>query len=318
MIDRVESSALPADSGMPDARGAGALLKQAREAAGMHVGALAVTLKVPVHRLEALEAERWDLLPDPVFVRALAGSVCRVLKVDSAPVLEKLPSPARQPVAPDSGLNAPFRGASGPGAGTAMAAQLSRPLVLAVLALLLGVVGLMFLPSLQRLAARPAAEAEPAAAALPSPSEKAGSGGVVSTPAPVPIQEAPALAASATLPPSATQSVSPLAQAPQAVASSETGPADSGRSAEMAGKASAEPVIVFSTKGPSWIQVTDARGTVALKKELAAGETVGVSGVLPLNVVVGRVDVTTVEVRGKLKDLAPLAQNNVARFEVKE
>ena len=57
---------------------------------------------------------------------------------------------------------------------------------------------------------------------------------------------------------------------------------------------------------------------MALKKELAAGETVGVSGVLPLNVVVGRVDVTTVEVRGKLKDLAPLAQNNVARFEVKE
>ncbi|MBP6357033.1 MAG: DUF4115 domain-containing protein, partial [Burkholderiaceae bacterium] len=68
----------------------------------------------------------------------------------------------------------------------------------------------------------------------------------------------------------------------------------------------------------SWIQVTDAKGATILKKELSPGEIAGASGVLPLSVVVGRVDVTTVEVRGKLMDLAALAQNNVARFEVKE
>ena len=46
---------------------AGALLRQAREAAGLHVAALAVALKVPVRKLEALEDNRWDVLPDLVF-----------------------------------------------------------------------------------------------------------------------------------------------------------------------------------------------------------------------------------------------------------
>ena len=54
---------------------AGALLRQAREAAGLHVAALAVSLKVPVKKLEALESDRLDLLPDAVFARALASSM---------------------------------------------------------------------------------------------------------------------------------------------------------------------------------------------------------------------------------------------------
>ena len=43
---------------------AGALLRQAREASGLHIAALAVLLKVPVKKLEALESDRLDLLPD--------------------------------------------------------------------------------------------------------------------------------------------------------------------------------------------------------------------------------------------------------------
>ncbi|HYE38489.1 MAG TPA: helix-turn-helix transcriptional regulator, partial [Ramlibacter sp.] len=50
---------------------AGALLRDAREAAGLHVATLAANLKVPVRKLEALEEDRYDLLPDAVFVRAL-------------------------------------------------------------------------------------------------------------------------------------------------------------------------------------------------------------------------------------------------------
>ena len=76
----------------PPAPSAGALLRQAREASGLHIAALAVSLKVPVKRLEALEADRFDLLPSAVFSRALASSVCRALKIDSAAVLAQLPS----------------------------------------------------------------------------------------------------------------------------------------------------------------------------------------------------------------------------------
>ncbi len=69
---------------------AGTLLRQAREAAGLHVSSLAASLKVPVRKLEALEEDRYEELPDAVFVRALASSVCRTLKVDPAPVLQRL------------------------------------------------------------------------------------------------------------------------------------------------------------------------------------------------------------------------------------
>ena len=44
----------------------------------------------------------------------------------------------------------------------------------------------------------------------------------------------------------------------------------------------------------------------------------GVAGVLPLSVVVGRADLTDVELRGKPYDLTAITQNNVARFEVKQ
>ena len=62
---------------------AGGLLREARQAAGLHIAALAVALKVPVSKLEALEADDYAKLTDTVFVRALASSVCRALKADS-------------------------------------------------------------------------------------------------------------------------------------------------------------------------------------------------------------------------------------------
>jgi cytoskeleton protein RodZ len=76
-------------------------------------------------------------------------------------------------------------------------------------------------------------------------------------------------------------------------------------------------VVIFKTRGPSWIEVTDSKGTVALRRLMAAGETAGASGSLPLAVTVGSVNTTSVEVRGKPYDLGPLARDNVARFEVK-
>ena len=75
--------------------------------------------------------------------------------------------------------------------------------------------------------------------------------------------------------------------------------------------------VEFKAKGDSWIQVTDARGGVQLRKLLAAGESAGASGPLPLVVTVGSVSATEVQVRGKPFDLAPVSRDNVARFEVK-
>ena len=102
-------------SGTPDSAGTyeltpGAYLRESREAAGLHLATLAASLKVSVRKLEALEHDQFDLLPDAVFTRALASSVCRMLKLDPAPVLERLPPiSAAKFVSQDRGINEPFR-----------------------------------------------------------------------------------------------------------------------------------------------------------------------------------------------------------------
>jgi cytoskeleton protein RodZ len=76
-------------------------------------------------------------------------------------------------------------------------------------------------------------------------------------------------------------------------------------------------IIVFKAKGASWVEVTDAKKVVVLRRTLAAGEEIGATGVLPLSAVVGRADATQVQVRGQAFDLTAVSKDNVARFEVK-
>jgi len=112
---------------------AGMLLRHAREAAGLRVDTLAANLKVPVRKLEALEEDRYDLLPDATFARALASSVCRTLKVDAQPVLERLPQGAQPSLVPAGRpvINEPFR-APGDGPGPGLLDQVSRPVIVTV------------------------------------------------------------------------------------------------------------------------------------------------------------------------------------------
>ncbi|MBA4252897.1 MAG: hypothetical protein C0441_02955, partial [Comamonadaceae bacterium] len=101
-------------------------LRQARERTGLRVEALAATLKVPVRQLEALEAGRYDELPDPTFARALASSVCRVLKTDPGPILASLPALARVRLGePENALHTPLPSAT---ASTVLARAASAPI----------------------------------------------------------------------------------------------------------------------------------------------------------------------------------------------
>ncbi len=70
---------------------AGALLRQLREDAGFKLDVLAQALRVSPAKLNALESDRLDELPDAMFARALTLAICRQLKTDAAPVLALLP-----------------------------------------------------------------------------------------------------------------------------------------------------------------------------------------------------------------------------------
>lgn len=147
----------------PPAHG-GQLLRAAREAAGLHVAALAVSLKVPVRQIEALEQGAFDRLPDPIFVRALASSVCRQLRIDSKPILAALPqAPALAPRV-GGGINEPFN-RPGMAAGQGVSRLAMRPPVLIAAALLLAALLLLLLP--------PLFEDEPVGSATPPVSSAA-------------------------------------------------------------------------------------------------------------------------------------------------
>ena len=95
-------------------------------------------------------------------------------------------------------------------------------------------------------------------------------------------------------------------------------PPDSAAQPLVAGSGATTGTVVFKAHGASWVEVVDGAGVVQLRKMLADGETDGVSGVMPLAVVVGRADVTEVQVHGKPFDLTPMTKDKVARFEVKQ
>jgi cytoskeleton protein RodZ len=86
MTESFTDTAMPLQPTSP-----GALIKAAREKAGIHLAILAVNLKVSVKQLEALEADQFDKLSEPVFARALAAKVCRLIHIDSSPVLALMP-----------------------------------------------------------------------------------------------------------------------------------------------------------------------------------------------------------------------------------
>ena len=299
---------------------AGALLRDAREAAGLHIAALAVVLKVPVAKLEALEADNFSALPDMVFVRALASSVCRTLKIDPQAVLALLPQGEGPRLsAGDVGLNAPVKGFAGRSSAAPFKGAGSRSFVWAVGLLLIGAALMMFLPrgldaDLSALLKQPETTTK-----IPMPTGNVAQEISVAVGAEQRVPSAaPAAAAAAAvgvgveLP--AGESIKPagIASHPIVLPSVEASAPSSAPAADAP-----SGVLAFKARSESWIQVRDAAGALVLQRNLAPNELVSVSGVLPLAVVIGRADATEVFVRGKPYDIGPVSRENVARFEVK-
>ena len=79
--------------------GIGAELSRVREERGLALTDVAQQLKFAARQLEALEQERFDLLPGGTFVRGMVRAYARLLKIDAEPLLGRL---AHRFDAPDS------------------------------------------------------------------------------------------------------------------------------------------------------------------------------------------------------------------------
>lgn len=285
-------------------------LRAAREAAGLHIAALAAALKVPVKKLEALEAGRYSELPDLTFARALASSACRHLKIDPAPILQQIP----QGTIPELGgsrqsINAPFQPAHDPAPINPLS-WLSRPALLAAIVLLLGALVIVFMPRAEEPAQ---AEAGNVVTPVETPAEP------VAATEPVPAQEpAPPAASVGTdgaAPAAPTAPATPVSAAPVAPSVASAAPEAPAVAAPAAPAAGS--LLTIAATGESWVEVVNGSGSVVIQRVLQAGDAVDFSSAPPYTVVLGRAEAAQVTVRGKPFDVTRYARNNVARFEVK-
>jgi cytoskeleton protein RodZ len=268
----------------------GQMLREAREEKGLTAHSLASSMKVPLKKIEAIESNQFEMLPDMVFARALALSICRHLKIDADPILKQFPpSVAHHLKSDESGINTPFR-PSQEVSKFKFVNILTRPVALFSFVVILAALSLYIIPSIfsARSGAKPSA--------------------VVSQ-----VNLAPATEVNL-MPPN----IAPLAPASEALLTPRlgvTGPVVI-EGGSVASSVSAVAYIVFKSRGVTWVEVIDAKGIVQLRKTLVAGEAVGASGALPLSVVVGKVDAVDVTVAGKPFNLIGLSKDNIARFEV--
>lgn len=279
----------------------GRVLRRAREAQGLPIDALAASLKVSARKIELLEADRFDELPDATFTRALAQTLCRSLKLDAASVLALLPPATGHRIEQVSeGLNAPFRDRSARLDALAWGPLLKAawaPVVILVLAALV-----YYTPDGMFRSGATAAGDLVRSISLP----KFNDGGAGPAAAPAAADVAAAAASDPAAPSGAVETVFSAPPPPPPGASAATPPV-----------ASAAGPLELRASAESWIEVKDSRDRVLLSRSLQPGEAVTLDGALPMRVKIGNAAVTEVRFRGTLVDIAPMTSENIAKVELK-
>lgn len=263
------------------AAGCGARLRQAREAAGLTLEAVGQQLRMPVQVVKSLEAEQWDRLGAPVFVRGQLKSYARLLKVDLGDVLDQahigpvVPpqlvshthTPRARRIAESLGRRALYVG---------ITAVLAVPVWFATRGHFDSASTTPNTASLDVIpAAVPVAGTAPAAQAAP-----------VATPAPSTAPSAPYLA-----------SLTPVPR-PTAAA-----PAPAG-------------ALSLQFKGDSWVDIAAPDGSTVEKALIKSGETRTFSPGQVARMVLGNASAVEVQQAGTIVDLSPYQRANVARFTV--
>ncbi|XVJ70631.1 MAG: helix-turn-helix domain-containing protein [Rhizobacter sp.] len=288
----------PAAQESPERPTAGSLLRQARQARGLHIAALATSIKVPPRTLELLEADRYDELLDLTFARALAQTVCRSLKIDPVPVLDLIPKVTHMGLGHvDAGINEPFSSRSGHARRPSRPesrpwSQVLKPQWLLPGIVLIGAVVVYFFPGHW-----------PAGEAGTSPVAVEGS-----------LLPSPAIASA------------PLAEVQGQPAPVELLPAAEGASGAVAAIAPVAPrvsplpgvsLLELRPNQNAWVEVQDASNKSLISRLVLAGEVVNLDGTLPLRLKLGNAASISVRFRGELVDLTPSTRDNVARIELK-
>jgi cytoskeleton protein RodZ len=267
----------------------GLLLRKAREARGLGIDDAVRALKFRARQIEAVEADRMDLLPGSVFTRGLVRSYARFLKLDPEPLLALIEAsaPVQEPE-----IRAPENmGNAGPRGGIFKL----PPLVLISVFLILAMIGMLVwhyfgagapsFPIAFETRKPVVEELKPVESSTRLETQSRTE--VVEMPTPALVTAAPA---PTTIPASA------VASAPETAVL----PTNTRR-------------LSFEFRGESWIEVKDASGLVILTGIYTSG-TQSAAGRAPFEVIVGNASVVTVRDDGHTVDLKPHTRAEVARL----
>ena len=318
MSDLPDDPAAP----MPDApevpSSAGAVLRAAREAAGLSIDDVAQQLKLAPRQVHALEADDFARLPGRTFVRGFVRNYARYVGLPTDDVVALLPG---ADVAPS--LERPTITPSGRPMGLLPTDTPARrswtwwaiPLALLAIVAAAGYYELRRPPGDSHRAG-----SDKAASAPVAPSPQPSGSGTASATLPNPLTDGtggPPPPASAS-PPAESTPVAPAAgAAPASVAipGSTTGVASGATSTPASGTTDNQLVVTF--KGTSWVQVRDRNGNVVLAQNGQPGTTQAVTGAAPLDIVIGNAGQVAVTYRGQPVDLGPYVRGAVARLSLK-
>lgn len=307
---REEASAAP--------KGFGAVLRAAREAEGISVGDMAVQCRLAVTQIRALEEERLENLPEPVYVRAFIRGYAHVLKIDPAPLVDdymmrcgrrgaavevgQLPnrSPSREAVFHEPPKN-----------------RTLKAVLFVVLAALVGG-GIWAVYTDQFASLHTSSEAQKVESGANEAKE-------TKTPAAEPAESAaaPSDAAPETQP--AQPSAPAAAQAQPAAAAPAAQPAPSAAPAQPAPAASAQPPAAAPVlhkvefrlgAGASWVQVIAPNGRNVVASEMRPQSVQAYEIPKGSRFTIGNAGVVSLTIDGEVYPLDGVVRNGIARFTI--
>jgi cytoskeleton protein RodZ len=289
---------------------AGALLRAAREAAGMSIDAVAQQLKLAPRQVRALEEGDYIHLPGRTFVRGFVRNYARLVHLDPEKVVGALPAGASAPA-----LEAPMLQQTAQTMGELPTNEHSKsgwtrwaiPLTLAAIVAAAGMYEWLRPQgdSLPTVNTDPAASSERPA---PAPAKREASGTSLQNPL---VAVAPDLSPTTASSTSAAPP-SPASRATESRASPALSPVPT--SATVADATTADQSLLLAFRDYSWTEVRDRNGRVLLSGMNSRGTSQTLSGPPPLEVVIGNAMDVSVRYKGQPVDLAPHMRQNVARF----
>lgn len=306
----------------------GATLREAREALGISMEEVAVRIKFAPRQIEALEANRWDELPELAFIRGFVRSYARLLELDPEALLAAMPGGHVKPATSVRPRKEDVNQAN------ALAFRqnlvwLAGGLMVAVAVILLAWKYNAGEAMPKRVAATTGQMAEAPAGPAPESAVEAASQPVAAEAA-VADTAAPAVAVTEAAPaaPKPAPHPQPVSQAkPAAPVKPQAASAVAQSAAPTASEEAAARAVPPDQRGPSqqvrlefdedsWIELYDGSGKTLLSTLGKAGGSLRASGPTPLTLTIGHLPGVHLYYKGQPLDLSAHSGKSVVRLKL--